>query len=387
MSVKDLVKFEAEYDSSHEDSALQTRGQFIARFPLDSVDKLTLDEYVVGHHEPSFCNLVESGTKAWANIQGATSFKFGIYFGRTKSDATRKYRFTEKFGTNEKDAFAAVKAALLDLVQLGAADAPDYAAIDANPLSQMFKAKILSLYYPERFLAMCSSEHLQMIAEIMGFPEDLPSSQYQNLLLKTKRDDPTTRKWSEPKFMAYLYKVYVRAELGGERSITKPKIRKHRRVDFEEMQKQKSEIGRIAEDYALDWEKKRLAGARLEHLIDKIEDRRERPGYGHDFLSYSADDEHRYIEVKCVAKVSDGHRFFLSDNEHQTSLSPEHKDGYYFYLVFFDGSRNPVELVAIFADKLYPKAEMLPSSYEVRFDRKDFEKARTAKVLPEKPEE
>ena len=63
--------------------------------------------------------------------------------------------------------------------------------------------------------------------------------------------------------MAYLYKVYVRAELGGERSIKKPKIRKHRRVDFEEMQKQKAEIGRIAEDYALKWEKDRLAGARL----------------------------------------------------------------------------------------------------------------------------
>ena len=124
MSVKDLAKFEAEYDSSHEDSALQTAGSSLREFPLDSLDKLTLDEYVVGHHEPSFCNLVESGTKAWANIQGATSFKFGIYFGRTKSDATRKYRFTEKFGTNEKDAFAAVKAALLDLVELGGADAP-----------------------------------------------------------------------------------------------------------------------------------------------------------------------------------------------------------------------------------------------------------------------
>jgi Domain of unknown function (DUF3883) len=268
-----------------------------------------------------------------------------------------------------------VKAALLDLVALGAADVLDFAAIDANPLSQMFKAKILSLYFSERFLAMCSSEHLEMIAGILGFPQDLPSSQYQNLLLEAKRGDPTTRKWSEPKFMAYLYKVYVRGELGAERSIQKPRVRKHRRVDFEEMQKQKAEIGRVAEEYALKWEKERLAGARLEHLIDKIEDRRERPGYGHDFLSYSADDEHRYIEVKCVAKVSDGHRFFLSDNEHQTSLSPQHREGYYFYLVFFDGSRNPVELLAIFADKLYPKAEMLPSAYEVRFDRKEFEKA------------
>src|SRR5271168_2234488 len=68
MHLKDLTKFDAEYDTSHEDSALQTRGKFIRTFPLHSLDKLTLDEYVVGHHDPSFCNLVESGTKAWAPL-------------------------------------------------------------------------------------------------------------------------------------------------------------------------------------------------------------------------------------------------------------------------------------------------------------------------------
>ena len=373
--MKDLAKFEAQYDSSHEDTALQTRGMFIRKFPLHSLDKLTLDEYVVGHNEPSFCNLVESGTKAWANIQGATSFKFGVYFGRTKSDPTRKYRFTEKFGTNEKDAFAAVKAALLDLVALGAAQSPNFAEIDANPLSQMFKAKILSLYYPERFLAVCSSEHLDMLSEILGFGVNLPRSQYQNLLLKAKRDNPATAKWSEPKFMAYLYKVYVREDRAIESPIEKPWAKKHRRVDFEEMQKQRAEIGRIAEEYALNWEKQRLAGAQLEHRIKDIEDRRDRPGFGHDFLSYSSDAERRYIEVKSVATLNDGNRFFLSDNEHQTSLAKEHRERYYFYLVFFEGDRNPVELLAVFAEQLYTNAEILPSSYEVRFDRRELHKA------------
>jgi hypothetical protein len=372
--MKDLVKFEAQYDSSHEDTALQTRGLFLRKFPLHSLNKMTLDEYVVGYSEPSFCNLVESGTRAWANIQGATSFKFGIYFGKTKSDPTRKYRFTEKFGTNEKDAFTAVKTALLDLVALGAASDPDFAQIDANPLSQMFKAKILSLYYSDRFLAVCSSEHLDMLGEIMGFDANLPRSQYQNLLLKAKRGNTTTAKWSEPKFMAYLYKVYVRGDRVIESPIEKPRVKKHRRIDFEEMQKQRSEIGRIAEEYALTWEKERLAGARLEHRVKDIEDRRDRPGYGHDFLSFSGESEHRYIEVKCVARLSDGHRFFLSDNEHQTSLTKEHRQGYYFYLVFFGADGKPAELLAVLAEQLYPKAEMTPSSYEVRFDRREFHK-------------
>ena len=136
--MKDVLSFEAEYDSSHEDAALQSRGQFIRKFPAHSLKKLTIDEYVVGHHTPSFCNLVESGTKPWANIQGATSFKFGVYFGKTKSERTRKYRFTRKFGSSEVGAFASVKAALLDLLALGGDDPIDFTAIDANPLSQMF---------------------------------------------------------------------------------------------------------------------------------------------------------------------------------------------------------------------------------------------------------
>lgn len=79
--MKDIAQFDAAYNSSHEDKARQTRGVFIQRFPPYTLQKLTLDEYVVGHGNASFCNLVESGTKEWANIQGATSFKFGIYYG------------------------------------------------------------------------------------------------------------------------------------------------------------------------------------------------------------------------------------------------------------------------------------------------------------------
>jgi hypothetical protein len=372
--MKDITKFESEYDTSHENAALQARGRFIREFPLDSLNGLTLDQYVAGHGTASFCNLVESGTRSWANIQGSTSFKFGVYFGRTKSDPTRKYRFARKFGKNEQGAFRTVKAALLNLVRLGAAPSPNFAAIAANPLSQMFKAKILSLYFPQKFLAVCSAEDLAMLGEIFRLKDDLPPSEYQSLLLQEQHRHAVTRRWTAPKFMAYLYRVYVRSNRAVEAPIKRPRVNKHRRVDFEEMQKQMAEIGRLAEEYALHWERERLAGANLGHLVDHIEDRRDRPGYGHDFLSYSSDDEHRYIEVKCVAKLKDGHRLFLSDNEHQTSLSAAHRKGYYFYLVFFDGHRNPVELEAILARQLYSHAEMLPSSYEVRFDRRKFRK-------------
>jgi hypothetical protein len=370
-----LAKFNAEYDSSHEDTALQIRGEFIEAYPRGSLGKLTLDDYVTGHHGPSFCNFVESKSKAWANIQGATAFKFGIYFGRTKSDPTRKYRFTSKFGTTSEEAFESVKKVLHDLVRLGEPETPDFKAIDDNPLSPMFKAKILSLYFPEKFLAVCSPEHLKMLGSITGFPDNLPNSQYQHLLLQAKRAHPTTRAWSNPKFMAFLYKVYVRVNRITEISIEKPRTKSHRRIDFEEVQKVRKELGQKAEEFALRWEKERLIGASLEQLIGKIEDQRERPGYGYDFLSHSAVGVCRYIEVKSVGTDDEGQRFFLSDNEYRTSKSADHSGAYYFYLVFFNRNGKPSSLRSFLADQLYANAELAAASYKVRFDLRESTKS------------
>ncbi len=135
----------------------------------------------------------------------------------------------------------------------------------------------------------------------------------------------------------------------------------------------KPDISQFSYGYALT-DELRLSGADLRHLIDRIEDRRERPGYGHDICSFSSKDVRRYIEVKSVAKLEDGHRFFLSDNEHRVSKSVEHRSGYYFYLVFFDGRSNPVELIAVRAQQFYRYVETLASSYEVRFDRRKLGK-------------
>lgn len=368
--MKNISKFEAEYDSSHEDKARQTRGKFLKKFPINSLRRMTLEDYVAGHGTASFCNLVETGTRAWAVIQGAPAFKFGIYYGKRKHDPTVKYRFAKRYGVSPKEAFANVKEALRELVALGAARKPDFRAIDANPLSQMFKAKILSLYYPKRFLAVCSAEHLEMLGDMFGFAPNLPVSEYQSLLLRVKRGNPITRRWSEPKFMAYLYEEYVRVQRAITPPIEKPKIRRRRRVDFEELQNERTEIGRIAEEFALEWEKARLRGSDLKHLVSRIDDRREIPSYGHDFRSFTSVDQERFIEVKCVAKVEDGYRFFLSENQLATSRLKAHRANYYFYLVYFDGKRNPVDVEPMLAQRLYANADMVPSSYEVRFDRR-----------------
>jgi hypothetical protein len=262
-----IQAFDGTYDTKHEDIAAQVRGEFIEKFPIASLPRMKRDDYVIGLQSPTFCAHVEAKTRPWANIQGATSNKFGIYFGKTKTDPEKKYRFTHKFGETAEEAFSSVKAALLALVRLGEASVLDFSKIDDNPLSQMFKAKILSLYFPEKFLNVCSAEHLEMLGSELGYADGRPISEYQYLLLETKLSNAITRKWSNPKFMKFLYDEYVRAESTVTNNVQKPRLKLHQKVNFEDISRQRDAIGKAAEEFAVEWERQRLAGAELSHLI------------------------------------------------------------------------------------------------------------------------
>ena len=162
--------------------------------------------------------------------------------------------------------------------------------------------------------------------------------------------------------------LFAGASPPAKHPINKPRKRSHRKVNFEDLQKHRGRIGRLAEEHALKWEEQRLGGAGLGHLVNKIKDRRDRPGFGYDFESYTAVDKARLIEVKAVARLADGHRFFLSDNERQVSSRKRNRSSYYFYLVLFDGKGVPDEVTAVRANELYPNADLVPACYVVRFD-------------------
>lgn len=366
----ELMEFERLFDSSHEDRAVECRELFIKAFPLKRLRDLTVDDYVIGKGTDSFCAYVEPKTKAWANIQGATASKFGIYFGKTKSAPKKQYRFTRKFGANKSEAFQEVKVALLDLVKAG--KSKNFSAIDSNGLSQMFKAKILSLYFPDNYINVCSSEHLELFASKLGIPEKSYSSEYQHLLTEWKRGNSITKKWSNPKFMYYLYSKYLPEKLKTtiSRKLKKPTRKAHHKVNFEDILDTRSVIGKKSEEFALQWEKNRLIELGYPELASQIIDRRNIPTYGYDFMSHNHHGHERYIEVKSVGKdkADGGFRFYLSENEHSVSNSKEHTQEYYFYLVLYGSDGNPRDLLARRASELYASGELRPCAYVVRFE-------------------
>lgn len=370
LTATELHTFAQKFDTANEDKAVNTRGQFLRSYPLSQLKNITLDEYVIGKGTSSFCACVEAKTKAWANMQGATANKFGIYFGKTKSDPTMQYRFTQKFGKTKNEAFDGVKEALLNLVKAG--KSKRFSEIDGNPLSQMFKAKILSLYFPELYLNICSSEHLEQIALEMGISEHQFVSEYQHLLVEIKGANKITKGWSNPKFMSFLYAKFIRGDLNTDPSATvkKPRKKAKRRVNFEDIAANRDAIGKASEEFAIEWEKNRLIGLGYQELAAKIEDRRDIPSYGYDYLSFSAPGHERYIEVKSVGRdrKEECFRFYLSENELSVSNSDESSKDYYFYLVLYGKDGKPCDLLARHAKEFYSNSETSPCAYVVRFD-------------------
>lgn len=369
----ELHAFAQNFDTAYEDKAVSTRGQFLRSYPLSQLKNITLDDYVIGKGTASFCACVEAKTKAWANMQGATANKFGIYFGKTKSDPTIRYRFTQKFGQTKNEAFDGVKEALLNLVKAG--KSKNFSEIDENPLSQMFKAKILSLYFPELYLNICSSEHLKQIALEIGISEQQFVSEYQHLLVEKKLANKITKDWSNPKFMSFLYAKFIRGDLNISPSATvkKPRKKSRRRVNFEDIAANRDAIGKASEEFAIEWEKNRLIGLGYQELAAKIEDRRNIPSYGYDYLSFSAPGHERYIEVKSVGRdrKEECFRFYLSENELSVSNSHESSSDYYFYLVLYGKDGKPCDLLARHAKEFYTSSEISPCAYVVRFDLED----------------
>lgn len=67
-----------------------------------------------------------------------------------------------------------------------------------------FRARTLSLYFPQRFINICNRGQLRQFASYLCLREDLPASQYRYKLVLMKQTTPRYAQWSNAKFMAYL---------------------------------------------------------------------------------------------------------------------------------------------------------------------------------------
>ena len=192
------------------------REKFLQLFPLKKIRELSLETYALQKEKEisknSFCYWLENELKNLGNIHGATSRKFGIYYGRTKKDSKNKWRVTRKFGIDERymEAFNKIRASIVSL--LDSAQGGDTLSMVENLLSNMLKGKILSTYYPDKFLNIFDDSHLGHFLDKLeiGYSKKINEFKKRELLLKFKNEDEIMQNWSNYEFSKFLYHEFER---------------------------------------------------------------------------------------------------------------------------------------------------------------------------------
>jgi hypothetical protein len=357
----------AQRDSDDWKRAEQLRKDFVSDYPSKKIPSLALDDYVIGKgaENRSFCYRLEREMDILGRILGATAFKFGVYFGRIKSDPEDKYRFRQHWGKTVDQAFAAIKQAIVDLLQ--AADKDDFVGIAENALSPLFKGKILFLYYPGKFAPIYSWVHLEhfiaaldldgsfaceaeMQRALMDYRATWPELQVQPAALYMRLlydifgppDAPTTLGGVAPS-MPMLKTAIDGAEFIGQMPASPPAAGHQPggrgKFDFEVRQKNSKRTGDRGELIVFALEKKRLTEAgklKLAEQVDHVADRED--GLGYDILSFDEDGTERPIEVKATTAPNLLNGFYISANELEKSADLAN---YHLYIVFSALSKAP----------------------------------------------
>lgn len=378
MQLSELREFQVDFEKSRLDINSKYKDMFkaVEKFKKDysaeRILSLDLDEYVIGKgRNDSFCNRIENELNAWGNIHGSTAKKFGIYFGVDGKDKERKYRIGKNiFGTTIDEAFLNIKTSIVELLK----NENDIELLKKNPISTMYKGKILSIYFPEKFLNIYAAGHLNYFINMLGLEN---TSKYeldkQLHLLEFKNNDAVMKNWSVFEFGRFLYHSFGRptdelkeGEISKELSEYKindfPPIEKIRveyidletatitnigttqyktikKVDYSAQSKKYKRIGDRGEQIAVMAERKFLIANGKPDLAKKVDQISKRDdSVGYDIKSFDLNNREKFIEVKSTLKPAGICNVFLSSNELHVSQS---KDNYYFYIVYDAGSKRP----------------------------------------------
>lgn len=128
----------------------QLWNDFLRRWPRESLEQLTLEEYVSVNDQDTFTYWLETKTRELGSIQGNTSAKFGIYKrngeGKEQNGIGHGevYTWRTRYGNNESEVFNYVKKVLIQISQ--AAYDGNLAEIDSIDFAPLIKWKIAFLY-------------------------------------------------------------------------------------------------------------------------------------------------------------------------------------------------------------------------------------------------
>ncbi|WP_324765573.1 hypothetical protein SO078_29895 (plasmid) [Sinorhizobium meliloti] len=124
---------------------------FLARWPLENLANMSLEEYSTAGDQDCFVYWLEARTESLGSIWGGSAFKFGIYSRRDKAKKSNEsryygpdYAWYAKYGKTEEESFERVRAIIVDIAT--AARSGELELVDRADLGEAVKWKLAFLY-------------------------------------------------------------------------------------------------------------------------------------------------------------------------------------------------------------------------------------------------
>ncbi|MEN5171481.1 hypothetical protein ABE427_01900 [Acinetobacter higginsii] len=182
---------------------------FLNQWPLEKVEKMTLEEYVSTGDPTTFTQWVENRTIELGSISGLFGSRmFGIY-KRKKIEPLAKYynddsyTWSKQYGDNRTDAFLMVKENVVKTIKFSLTG--EFSKIDAIALPDIFKWKVAYLYSNERLIPIFNRDVLNKIAKNyeMSTNSKTTVSEIQEKLIEKKPIE-----WTSHEFMIVLWQKF-----------------------------------------------------------------------------------------------------------------------------------------------------------------------------------
>ncbi|WP_298075066.1 DUF3883 domain-containing protein [uncultured Bacteroides sp.] len=360
------------------------RNDFVQRFSVGRILRMSLDEYVIGKNlkKDNFCYELERALAPLGKIVGATSSKFGIYYNQKE----KRYKVSKMWDSGSlQKSFDALKKELISLINAGKSD--DIDIIRSSKISPMFKGKILSTYYPQKYLSIFSEDHLDYFIQRLELDHKLKENSdifdKRNVLLNFKNCYSIMSTWSLNAFSHFLYTVYPGSpksvkEIGDyykgaemmdgdfesfddeeTQNSTKGK------TDYDAQNKAKKQLGERGEYVVVQYETKKVknCGIKGKPIQKSLYD----DTLGYDIISYDSEGTEIYIEVKATNLSPRNFHFYFTRNE--LDAAKKYRESYHVYIVFNPNNAKPkiYDIGNPFMEK--DKVKLIPITYKINIHK------------------
>lgn len=156
MNIKKLTDKAKEFDFPQEsiDKREEERLSFISKFPIDKIEDLTIDEYVLGTDENSFCYWLEFKNILFG-IGGGNASKFGLYKAKDGNYYIGYGKHKKQLSDSELDVFFSnIKSNIITALKYTKNGEIEKIKMIDTPIWNMVLQKILSIYYPDKFITI-----------------------------------------------------------------------------------------------------------------------------------------------------------------------------------------------------------------------------------------